>query len=394
MWLILLAASVIAFLVWGFMPKPIPVDAVSVRRGAIEVTVDDDGETRVRERYTVLSPLTGKLQRILLHPGDVVTRSDSELAVIEPTDPSLLDARARTEAEARVRAMESAKLRANEAKEIAQESLALAQREYERGQGLTKSNSISAAELDLLLHRFRTAGSEVRATNFLIAIAEHELALAKAALISTQSSTYESMRLTSPIDGVVLKVFREDAGFVSPGTPLIEIGDPTDMEIQVDVLSTAATRIQPGDRVYIEHWGGGEKLLGRVRLVEPSAFLKISALGVEEKRVNVIVDFDSPWEERKALGDGFRVEARIVVDQSAMDRAIVPTGALFRDGDRWNLFQIKDGRAQICNVTLGLSNSRETEIVSGVEPDDIVILYPSERIQSGVRVRANQEPKP
>jgi HlyD family secretion protein len=385
------AAGVVAALVWGFTPKPIPVDSISVRLGAIEVTIDDDGETRVRERYAVLSPLTGKLQRIRLHPGDTVTRGESELAIIEPTDPSLLDARARTEAEARVRAMESAKERASEAKEIAHESVELAQREYERGRGLAESNSISASELDQLMHRYRIAGSEVRAANFLIAIADHELALAKAALISTQTSTYESMRLTSPIDGVVLKVFREDAGFVSPGTPLIEIGDPTDMEIQVDVLSTAATRIQPGDHVYIEHWGGAERLLGRVRLVEPSAFLKVSALGVEEKRVNVIIDFDSPWDERKSLGDGFRVEARIVVDRSAEDRPIVPTGALFRDQDRWKLFKIQDGRAQSCDVKPGLTNSRETEIVSGIAPDDVVILYPSERIQDGVRVIANQE---
>jgi HlyD family secretion protein len=312
--------------------------------------------------------------------------------VIEPTDPSLLDARTKTEAEARVRVAESSQARALEAKRIADASFALAEQEYERGKSLNETRSISASELDQLFHRFRVAGGEVRLANFLIAISEHELAFAKAALVSTQSGTYESMRLTSPIDGVVLRVFREDAGFVSPGTQLLEIGNPADMELKIDVLSTAATRIRPGNKVYIEHWGGGKTLEGTVRLVEPSAFLKISALGVEEKRVNVIVDFDTPWEERLPLGDGFRVEARIAVDRSSDDSLTVPSGALFREGDRWMLYRVREGRAERCPVSVGLSNSREAEIVSGVAEGDEVILYPSEKVRDKVRVTRNPSP--
>ena len=376
-------------MVWGLLPQPINVDTATVHRGMVEITVDDDGETRVRERYTVLSPLTGKLQRIGLHPGDAVTRADSELAVIEPTDPSLLDARAKTEAEARVRVAESSQARAIEAKQIATASFALAEQEYERGKSLNESRAISASELEQLFHRFRVTSGEVRLASFLIAIAEHELALAKAALLSTQSGTYESMRLTSPIDGVVLRVFREDAGFVSPGTPLVEIGNPSDMELKIDVLSTAATRIRPGNKVYIEHWGGGKMLEGTVRLVEPSAFLKISALGVEEKRVNVIIDFDTPWEQRKPLGDGFRVEARIAVDRSSENSLVVPAGALFRDGDRWMVYRLRNGRAELCAASVGLRNSREAEIISGVNEGDELLLYPSEKVKDGVRVRRN-----
>ncbi|MFN9606503.1 MAG: efflux RND transporter periplasmic adaptor subunit [Planctomycetota bacterium] len=386
---ILLAAAAVIGLGWGLLPQDVQVDTAIVRRGAIEITVDDDGETRVRERYTVLSPLTGKLQRISLHAGDTVSRTETELAVIEPTDPSLLDTRTKTEAEARVRLAGSAQERAMEAKKIADDSFALAEQEYGRGKSLIESNAISASELDQLFHRFRVASGEVRLGSFLIAIADHELAMAKAALITTQTGSYESMRLTSPIDGVVLRVLREDAGFVNPGTPLLEIGNPTDMELKIDVLSTAATRIRPGNKVSIEHWGGGRTLAGTVRLVEPSAFLKISALGVEEKRVNVIIDFDTTWEERKTLGDGFRVEARIAVDRSAENSLIVPSGALFREGDAWMLYRLRQGRAERCPVTVGLSNPRESEIVSGVAEGDEVILYPSEKVGNGVRVSRN-----
>lgn len=386
---ILLAMAAAIGLGWGLLPQPVPVDTAEVRRGAIEITVDDDGETRVRERYTVLSPLTGKLQRINLHPGDHVTRVDSELAVIEPIDPSLLDARAKAEAEALVRVAQSALERASEAKTIADTSLALSQKEYDRGKSLVESESISSSELDQLFHRFRVSTGEVRVANFLVAITEHELAMAKAALITTQASTYESMRLPSPIDGLVLRVLREDAGYVAPGTPLLEIGNPADMELKIDVLSTAATRIRTGNKVYIEHWGGDKALEGTVRLVEPSAFLKISALGVEEKRVNVIIDFDTPWENRKSLGDGFRVEARIVVDRSSDKSLVVPSGALFREGDAWMLYRVRDGLAQRCKVEVGLSNAREAEILSGIDEGDSIVLYPSGKVDHGVRVKPN-----
>lgn len=383
---LLLALAAAVGLGWGLVPQPVSVETVAVRRGSLEITVDDDGETRVRERYTVLSPLTGKLQRIGLHPGDRVVREDSELAVIEPTDPSLLDARAKTEAEARVRVAQSAQERSLEFKQIAEASLAFAQQEYDRGKNLVESKSISSSELEQLFHRFRVTSGEVRIANFLIATSEHELAMARAALITTQGTSYESMRLRSPVDGLVLRVLREDAGYVTPGTPLLEIGNPDEMELKIDVLSTAATRIRPGNKVYIERWGENRTLQGTVRLVEPSAFLKISALGVEEKRVNVIIDFDSPWEDRQSLGDGFRVEARIAVDRSSEQSRLVPSGALFREGDAWVLYRVRGGRAQRCQVEVGLSNPRETEILSGVEAGDEIILYPSEKVRDTVRV--------
>jgi HlyD family secretion protein len=381
------AAVIVALLAYGFYPKPVAVETAIVRQGELEITVDDDGETRVRERYTVFSPLTGKLLRLHLHPGDRVLRGETELAVIEPTDPSLLDARARSESESRVKAAESSRARALEAQSIADESQAFAQREFQRGETLNLSNSLAKAELDQLEHRVRVTAAEVRMARFLVAIAEHELALAKAALDSTRATTYETMKIQPPIDGVVLKVQREDAGYVAPGTPLAEIGNPTDMELKIDVLSTAATKIRPGNKVIVEHWGGANPLHGTVRLVEPSAFLKISALGVEEKRVNVIIDFDTPWDERPSLGDGFRVEGRIVVDRTAPDSLHVPAGALFREGDQWMVYRVENGRARRCPVQVGLSNGKETEIVKGLALGSHVVVYPSEKVQDGVRVK-------
>jgi HlyD family secretion protein len=380
------ALAIVALAIYGWYPKPLRVEIARATQGELQVTIDDDGETRVRERYTVISPLTGKLVRVTLHAGDPVVRGETELVAIEPTDPSLLDARERAESEARVKAAESMLSRALEAQTIAKESLSLANRELERGLQLKDSQSISAGELDQLEHRERIARAEVRSATFLVAIAEHEMALAKAALLTTQDSSYGAIRIQSPIDGVVLKVLREDAGFVAPGTALMEIGDPHDMELIIDVLSTAATKIRSGAHVHIEHWGGDNILSGTVRLVEPSAFLKISALGVEEKRVNVLIDFDSPRELRPTLGDGFRVEARIVIAQTSKESIKIPAGALVRERDDWWVVCMENGRAKRRAVTVGLSNGKEAEITSGLNVGDLVVLYPSDKIREGSRL--------
>ncbi len=201
-----------------------------------------------------------------------------------------------------------------------------------------------------------------------------------------QGNSRQPFLLVSPIDGKVLRVFLEDAGVVEPRTALLELGDPQDLEIEIDVLSSDAVRIQPGDKLYVDHWGGPKSLEAVVRIVEPSAFLKVSALGVEEKRVNVIADFVDPWSDRKTLGDGFRIEARIVVESTADDALKVPAGTLFREGDWWKSYRIVDGVTELCTVEIGETNGLETEIISGLSEGDVVVLHPTDKVRDGVRV--------
>ncbi len=378
-------------LAYGFWPRPINVDTVLVEQGALTITVDDDGETRIREKYVVSAPVTGHLLRLELHPGDLVVQSGTEIAKLLPADPSLLDARAQTESEARVRAAEAGKEQASAVLASAIEVSNLAEHHLERARNLATSKSISAAEMEEAEHQAGQAKANVRAAEFNLKVREFELEQAVAGLMqSTDRKIGDPVTIVAPTSGRVLKVFREDAGIVNAGTPLLEIGDIQNLEIVLDILSTEAVRIQPGAKIFIEHWGGDSTLNGRVRRIEPAAFLKVSALGVEEKRVNVIGDFVDPWEARQALGDGFRVEARIVIKSTNPDSLKVASGSLFRHGERWHVYRVRNSRAELVPVVIGASNGYETEIREGLERGDLVILHPTDQIRSGTRVTASK----
>ena len=384
-------AVVAAALAYGFWPVPIKIDVAAATRGTLQVTVSDDGKTRIREKYIVSAPVSGKLLRVELEEGDAVNQGQTVLARIEPGDPTLLDARALAEAEARVRAAEAAVRQAEASLQRANEAHELAQHDYARARDLVQTKAIPMSEFDQAEHRERMAEADVRSAEFAVAVAKFELDLAKAALLSTQPPSDSddaptTLTIASPINGQVLHVLQENAGVVTPGTPLLEIGDPHDLEMVIDVLSTDAVKIQPGAQVLIEHWGGDGELEGTVRLVEPSAFQKISALGVEEQRVNVIADFTSPFEQRKTLGDEYRIEARIVVDE-VHDVVKVPTGVLLRSGDRWNVFRVANGRASLQAVETAKTNGLQVEIVNGISADDVLILHPTDKIRQGTRVR-------
>jgi HlyD family secretion protein len=375
----LFAALIITtLLIYAFRPVPVAVDVAIVERGSLTVTVDREGKTRVRERYIVSAPLDGRVQRILLHPGDRVEQNQTFLAVIEPGDPSLLDPRARAEAESRVRAME-------EARNLAKTNLVQAQNDAIRARRLITLKAISQNE-------FEHEELRERAATFALRIAEYELDLARAALLRAQQSSAaehssSGLELRSPISGTVLNVPAESSRMVKVGEPLIEIGDTAELEAVIDVLSSDAVKIQPGALVYLERWGGDRPLNGRVRLIEPEAFLKISALGVEEQRVNILVDFTDPLTQRQSLGDGYRVEARIVVWAND-DVMKAPAGAFFRKGDQWFTFRLVNGRAVKTDVRLGRSNGLETEVLEGLAVADQVILHPSDRIEQGTPVVA------
>lgn len=389
----IIAIVVIAgLLIYGFLPEPVPVDTVLVQRGSIQVAIEEDGETRIKERFVVSSPIAGKLIRIELHPGDRVQRGVTELARIEPNDPSLYDARYRAECQARVRAAQAAKQRASAALESAQESQELARHDYERAIKLRASNTMSQAEFDQAEHQSRITAAVVRTAGFALAVSEYELELAEIALrdltLEPPTAGAGAMRLIAPIDGEVLKVLREDAGPVTLGSELLVVGNLEQLEMQIDVLSKDAPRIPPRARVVIEQWGGSQPLRGTVRLVEPMGFTKISALGVEEKRVNVIADFDSPLEQRRGLGDGFRIEARIIVDETPPESLRIPSGALFRQAQHWCVFRIERGRVQLRQVSVGENNGLQAQILNGLEEGDQVIVHPTTLVQPGVRVQA------
>jgi HlyD family secretion protein len=380
----------VAALVYGFWPEPVLVEVATVARGPIRVTVDDDGKTRVKERYVISTPLAGHLQRIEWRAGDAVEAGKTLLAVVEPGDPTLLDVRARAEAEARLRTAEASLMMSEAQREQAREAHALARHTLDRAQELATKRTIAAGELDAAEHTEQIARNALRAAEFSVAVAGFEIEQARAALVHAQSSSSggerpERFEIRSPVSGRVLKMIRESAGPVAAGTELLELGNPAELEIEVDVLSADAVRVKPGAEVIVERWGGEEPLAARVRLVEPAGFLKVSALGVEEQRVNVIADIVDPVERRATLGDGYRIEARIVVGEAA-DVLRVRSGALFRRGDEWSVFRIANGRAEQRTVRVGLNNGIEAEILEGLEVGDQVVLHPGDRVLPGVRV--------
>lgn len=396
---LLFVGGVIGAVVYGLISVPIEADMATVDRGSIRVTVDQDGKTRIREKYVVSAPLAGRLLRIELEPGDEVVAGETLLAAIEPRDPELLDARSIALAEARVKAAEASVQKMEPMLEEVRAAQEFAESELKRVRNAQSKSpqSISPSEVDSKLMAYRTRTALLRTTKHNEEIAKFELDQARAALIRSRpqkengatdhaSDNGWNFTIRSPIDGRVLRVFQESTAVVNSGTSLLELGDPTDLEVEIDVLSRDAVKISAGARVLLEHWGGEKTLQGRVRLVEPSAFTKVSTLGVEEQRVNAIVDLVDPPQDRTALGDGFRVEARIVVAE-ATDVLKTPTSALFRVGDRWAVFRVVDGLAKKTLVKLGMQNGLEAEVVEGLSAKDQVIVHPADDIDEGVAVR-------
>lgn len=388
--LVVVALAVVGGILWAFRPQPVAVDVQQIVRGPLEVTVDEDGRTRIRDRYVVSAPLSAQLQRISLDAGDPVVARQTVLAVLQPVDPSLLDARAALEAEARVRRAQAAVQQTEAELQAATARQQFASVEYDRVKTAFNQNAANQSEVDAASMADRTARADFDAATFARKIAEFELELAQAALLRTQpsgeeNSTSETLVIKSPINGRVLRLIQESAAVVTPGSPLMELGNPADLEMEVDVLSTDAVQIQPGAPVHIERWGGPETLSGIVRLVEPQAFTKISALGVEEQRVYVIIDFADPFDKWKSLGDGYRIEARIVTwrDDNVLK---APAGALFRRGDQWCVFTIRDGKAALQPVTIGKRTTLEVQIIGGLEENQTVIVHPSDEVSQGVPV--------
>jgi HlyD family secretion protein len=378
---IAIVAVIVAVALW---PSATDVDVAVVARGAMQVTIDEEGETRVRERFVVSAPVAGIVERIELEPGERVFRGKTVVARLMPATSPLIDTRTQAELRAAVEAARAAVGQAQAEHGRAVAARSRAESTVRRLEALLESGAISRDELEAAQTTFKTAEEAVRAAEFTRARAEHELQLARARL-SPPVAGGRVVPIVAPVDGVVLKRMRESTSVIPVGEPLLEIGDPASLEIVADLLSTDAVRVSRGAPVIIDQWGGPHPLDGRVRLVEPSGFMKVSALGVEEQRVNVIIDFVDDADPA-SLGDGYRVEVRIVTwrQESVLK---VPVGALFRRGQEWAVFIVENGRAREQIVQIGQRNDREAEILKGLSEGQTVVLHPPDTLHDQQRVR-------
>ena len=384
---VVVVAALAAIAVW---PRAVAVDVALVSRGPLLVTVDEEGETRVRDKFVITAPVAGEVQRIELEPGDPVTRGRTVLARIRSTSPAPLDARLRGEIESAVRAAEAAAARARAERDRLAGAAALADQRRDRARLLLAGGAVAQEELDVREAEARAAADALRAAGFLAVQAEHEVQTARARLAPPSVDRPQpDIVVIAPLSGVVLKRHLESAQVVSPGTPLVEIGDPQRLEVVADLLSADAVKVAAGAEVLLDHWGGTQPLTGHVRRVEPAGFTKVSALGVEEQRVNVVIELDGADEAAFALGDAYRTEVRIVVWKSA-DAVTVPTGALFRRGAGWSVFVVERGRVRERQVRLGQRSGREAQVLDGLTAGDQVVLYPPDTLAGGAKVRARQ----
>jgi HlyD family secretion protein len=381
---------VAAGLAYGFMPRAVPVDLAEVKRGPLTVTVEEEGKTRVTERYQVSAPVAGYVRRIDLKAGDTVA-AGQVLALIEPARSVALDPRTRVQAQAQVNATQAALAVAQENARAATATAQLAQQERVRAETLRQSNFLSAQALDASRTAETRARAAQQASAHAVRVARFELEMARTAVTSTArlqaGGADEQMPVRAPVAARVLRLLHESEGAVASGQPLLEIGNPDTLEVEVEVLSTHAVKIAPGSRVILDRWGGEQAVVGRVRVVEPSGFTKISALGVEEQRVRVIVDFTSPREAWQRLGDGYRVEARFVLWEGE-DVLQLPTSALFRHGEGWAVFALNGKRARLTPVETGQRAGLATQVLSGLAAGTQVVSHPDDALSDGARVKS------
>jgi HlyD family secretion protein len=383
-------AAILGLIAYGFVPQPVPVDLAAATVGPLRVTVDQQGKTRVKQRYIIASPLGGQLSRIPWKPGQKIYQGSTVLATIQPKETEFLDPSAQAQAQAKVKACQSMCDKANASVRQMKVKLEFAQRDRERLQPLASQRSSTQQELDTAMQAERSANEELRVAQQAVKAAEFDLEQARAVLLRTRAvqdgmEVSDQFEIVSPINGRVLKVEQESATVISAGMALIEIGDPSDLEVAIDVLSPDAVKVPVGARMLLEHWGGEKPLEARVRVVEPYGFTKVSALGVEEQRVYVVADIVDPISVRPSLGDGYRVEARIIIWEKA-DALKVPAGAMSRQGTQWAVFVVEAGKAKLRPVTVGRSNGLETEILAGLSEGEQVIVHAGDRVKEGVAV--------
>ena len=386
---IIITAGVVLAIVYGFIPKPVPVDLVKVIRGPLKVTVEEEGKTRVKDRFVVSAPVAGFMRRIKLDVGDRVNKGQI-LVELEPLKSNLLDPRSRAAAETAVSSAEaSLKVEEERARAVAADA-EYAQRNLGRIKKIYEGGYVARDVLEQAEAGAKRAEANLLSAEAAVKVARFELDKAHTVL---RHSAAEDTRIQdkivsiqAPVNGGVLKIYRESEGVVQSGEALIDIGDPGKLEVKVEVLSADAVKIKPGTSVLVERWGGNSTLSGKVRVVEPSGFTKISSLGVEEQRVLVIVDITSFPKSGPSLGDGYRLEASFIIWEEK-DVLQVPASALFHKQDGWAVFVVKNRRALKREVKVGQRTGLATEILSGLAENEEVISHPDNSIEDGTRVR-------
>ena len=381
--------ALLLLIVWGFMPKPVGVDIREVVSETLTVNVTEEGKTRVIDRYIVSAPIAGYARRIELEVGDNV--SSGQLTVhLDPMRSGTLDPRSQAEAEAAVSTAQAALNAATESVGANRAEAELAQNEYERIRRVANQGLLSQGALDAARADWRGSQARLRSAEFNVEAARGGVAAAQAALEYSAvepdgGDSHISVPVNSPVDGRVLKVIHESEGVVVRGQPLLELGDPRALEVEVEMLSIDAVRVHEGMSVRFLRWGGDQALEGEVKRVEPTGFTKVSALGVEEQRVLVICAINSDFELWQNLGDGYRVEAEFILWEQD-DTLQIPASALFRLGDEWAVFKVSDNKARVNKVELGGRSGLAAQVLSGLSLGDQVVIYPSDNVVDGVRV--------
>lgn len=388
-WLFIILVSIALVIGYGFMPKPVIVETVAVKTGHMKVTVDEEGKTRVINRFIISVPVAGFARRIELDVGDVVHKGQV-ITELEPLRSTVLDPRSRAEAEARVAAAQASLHAAKENVLAAAASAEFAKKDIGRITALFQDELVTREKLDEAETETRRADAAFRSSGFAVEVARYEMEAARTVLkysAAGEPKKYlEKVIIKTPINGRVLKISHKSEGVVREGESLIEIGDPHVLEVEVDVLSADAVKIKAGMPVLFERWGGDSPLKGRVRVIEPAGFTKISALGVEEQRVLVISDIVSPPDEWEQLGDGYRVETSFILWESS-NVLQVPASALFRYNSGWAVFVAKNKRAELREVEIGYRNGLSAEITSGLDEGETVITHPDSSVKDGIRLR-------
>jgi HlyD family secretion protein len=382
-WLIVFVLAGAVF--YGLKPKPLVVDLAEIKRGSLSVSVVEEGKTRIRHRHVISPPVAGYLRRVELRAGSPIVRGKTVLAVIQASTSNFLDPRTKAEAEARIKTSEAIRETRQADLDRASAALDLAEKQLERQEKLRQSGAAADQDYDIAAAEAQVRRRERNAAEFAVRAAESDVDVARAALLQAQAPSADQAKpieVLAPVDGFVLNVFEESERPVTPGLPIMEVGDINDLEAEIELLSSDAVGISPGADVSIEQWGGGTSLKGKVSVVEPGGFTKISSLGVEEQRVKVRVDFIDPVPPGHTFGDRYRVEARIITWKGD-DVLQIPTGALYRKGNQWMTFIAENGVARETKVTIGQNNGISAQVLEGLEAGTKVILHPPDKVEDG-----------